>query len=39
MEVRIGKLRNEKNEVTEVMIKYGAELVIDWIWKLCKMAF
>ena len=28
-----------KDEDTGEIIKSGNELVIDWIWKLCNMAF
>ena len=27
-----------KDEVTEEMVKGGAEVVVEWIWKLCNMA-
>ena len=37
------KLKNGKtagkDEVTEEMIKGGDDMVINWIWNLCKMAF
>ena len=39
----MGKLRNGKaagnNEVTGDMVKGGVVMVVDWIWKLCNMAF
>ena len=41
--MRVGKLKNGKvagkDEVTGKTINGGGELVIDWIWKLCNMAF
>ena len=43
LEVRVGKLKNGKvtgkDEITGEMIKCGDERVVDWIWKLCNMAF
>ena len=43
VEVRVGKLRNEKaagkDEVTGEIEKGGTEMVVDWIWNLCNMAF
>ena len=43
VEVRVGKLKNEKatgkDEVTGEMIKGGGNRVVDWIWRLCNMAF
>ena len=40
---RVKKLENEKaackDEVTEEMVKGGGDVVVDWIWKLCNMAF
>ena len=42
-EVRVGEFKNGKatgkDEVTGEMIKGGGDRVIDWIWKLCSMAF
>ena len=41
--MRVGKLKNGKavgkDEITGVTIKGGAEMVVDWIWRLCNMAF
>ena len=28
-----------KDKVTEEMVKAGGDMVLDWIWKLCNMAF
>ena len=43
VEVRVGKLKNGKatgkDEITEEMIKGGGDRVVDWIWRLCNMAF
>ena len=43
VEVRLGKLKNGmaagKDEVTGEMIKGGGERVVDWIWRMCNMAF
>ena len=39
VEVRVGKLKNEKDEVTGEMIKGGDDRVVDWILSLCNMAF
>ena len=43
VEVRVGKLRNGKSagkdEVTGEMTKGGGNKVVDWIWRLCNMAF
>ena len=43
VEVREGKLKNKKaagmDEITGEMIKVGSERVVDWIWRLCSMAF
>ena len=39
----MGKLKNGKAavkvEVTGEMIKGGGDRVVDWIWRLCNMAF
>ena len=39
----MAKLKNGKvagkNEITGEMIKGGGDRVVDWIWKLCNMAF
>ena len=41
--VRVGKLKNGKAvgkvEVTVEMVKGGGNKVVDWIWRLCNMAF
>ena len=43
IEVRVGKLKNGKatgkDEITGEMIKDGGDRVVDWIWRLCNMAF
>ena len=42
-EVRVGKFKNGKavgkDEITREMIKGGFDRVVDWIWRLCNMAF
>ena len=39
----MGKLKNgkaiSKDEVTGEMIKGGSDRVVDWMWRLCNMAF
>ena len=39
----MGKLKNGKaagnDEITEEMIKGRGDRVVDWIWRLCNMAF
>ena len=41
--MRLGKLKNGKaagkNEITGETGKGGGDRVVDWIWKLCNMAF
>ena len=43
VEVRKGKLKNGKavgkDEIMVEMIKGGNDRVVDWIWKLCNLAF
>ena len=43
VEVRVGKLKNgkaaAKDEITGEMIKGGGDRVVEWIWRLCNMAF
>ena len=43
VEVRVGKLKNKKiagkDEVTGEVIKGGGNRTVDWIWRLCNMAF
>ena len=43
VEERVKNLNNgkaaSKDEVTEEMVKSGGDVVVDWVWKLCKMAF
>ena len=43
VEVRVGKLKNGKaagkDEVTGEILKGGGNRVLDWIWRLCNMAF
>ena len=42
-EVEVGELKNGKaagkDEITGEMIKHGGDRVVDWIWRLCNMAF
>ena len=39
----MGKLKNgedaDKDEITGEMIEGGGNRVVNWIWKLCNMAF
>ena len=43
VEVREGKLKNGKasgkDEITGEMVKGGGYRVVDWIWRLCNLAF
>ena len=43
VEVRVRKIRNEKatgkSEVIGEVVKGGGQIMTDWIWKLCNMAF
>ena len=43
VEVRVSKLKNGKaagkNDITGEMIKGVDDRVVDWIWRLCNMAF
>ena len=43
VEVRVGKLKHGKapvgDEITREMIKGEGDRVVDWIWRLCNMAF
>ena len=43
VEVRVGKLKNGKaagkDEITREIIKVECDRVVDWIWRLCNMAF
>ena len=43
VEVRVGKLKNGeaagKDEVTREMVKGGGNRMVDWIWRMCNMAF
>ena len=43
LKVRVGKVRNGKaackDDITGEMIKDGDVMVVDWVWKLCSMAF
>ena len=43
VKVRVGLLKNGKaagkDEITGEMIKGGGDRVVDWIWRLCNMAF
>ena len=39
----MGKRKNEKaagkDEITGSMVKGGGDMVVEWIWRLCNMAF
>ena len=41
--MKVGKLKNgkaeDKDDVTREMVKGGGDMVVDWIWMLCTMAF
>ena len=41
--MRVGMVKNgkaaDKDEITGGMIKGGDDRVMDWIWRLCNMAF
>ena len=43
VEVTVRKFKNGKapgkNEITLEMIKGGGDKMVDWIWRLCYMAF
>ena len=39
VQVRVGKLKNGKDEVTGEMVKDRCDLVLEWIWSLCNMGF
>ena len=42
VEARVGKLKNGKatrDEIIGEMIKGGGDTVVDWIWRLCNIAF
>ena len=43
VEMRVSKLKNEKvarkDEITGEMIKGEGDRVVDWIWRLCYVAF
>ena len=43
VEVKVGKLKNGevagKDEVAGEMMKGGRERVVNWIWRMCNMAF
>ena len=43
VEVRVSKFKNgkaaAKDEITGERIKGGGGRVVDWIWRLCNMAF
>ena len=43
VEVRVGKLKNGKaagkDEITGEMVEGGGDRVVDWLWRLCNMAF
>ena len=33
----MGKLNNSKDEVNGEMVKFGCDIMMDWIWRLCNM--
>ena len=37
IQVRVGKLNNSKDEVNGEMVKFGCDIMMDWIWRLCNM--
>ena len=41
--MRVGKLKtgkaSTKGDITGEIIKGGGEIVADWIWRVCNMAF
>ena len=41
--MRVGKLKNgrsaSKDEITGELIKDGGNRLVDWVWRLCNMAF
>ena len=39
IELRVRKLKNGKDEIRGEMIKGGGKRVLDWILRLCNMAF
>ena len=43
VDVRVGKVKSGKaaggDEITGEMIKGGGGRVVDWIWRLCNIAF
>ena len=43
VQVRVGKLKKGKaagkDEVTGEMVKHEDYMLVDWIWRLCNMAF
>ena len=43
VELKVGKLKNgkaaSKDEITGKKINGGSDRVVDWIWRLCNMAF
>ena len=39
VEVRVGKLKNGKDEVAGEMIKGRGNRVVVWIWRLCNITF
>ena len=39
VEVRVDELKNGKVAGNDEMIKGGGDRVVDWIWRLCSMAF
>ena len=39
IKVKVGKLKNEKDEITREIIKCKGARMVDWIWRLCNMAF
>ena len=37
--MRVGKLKNGKATGNRKIIKGGGDRMVDWIWRLCNMAF
>ena len=36
VEARVEKLKNRKEEVSKEMVKGGDDMLVDWVWRLCK---
>ena len=39
VEAKVRNLKNRKDEVHRETIKGGGDMVVNWIWRLCNMAF